>query len=398
MSMHAASKQRLRGQPVKVLLLLALVWTGFRFVTWTTPFDMGGAAVATFSSAVGQQAAAQSQQERAQEPLRLQSPVVAPSYSDPSGWRAPMLQGVPVSPSWSDPGASVQGQEISQLSAGSLRTAPRMASGHAMLMAAGFSQMELPPQLAAHMRAAIGSSKAQEGAAASGNAPFPFLAAQGVQERSRWSADGWLLWRQGSDSPLVSGNPSYGRSQAGAVLRYELAPSSRHRPQAYLRATTALEGTRERDLALGMSARPLASIPVRLHAEARVSERAGGKEVRPAAFAVTELPSLALPGGLRGEAYAQAGYVGGDFATGFVDGQARVDRTIAADEDFDLRAGAGVWGGAQDGAGRLDVGPSASLTFRLGETRGRVAADYRFRVAGDARPASGPALTLSAGF
>jgi hypothetical protein len=273
-----------------------------------------------------------------------------------------------------------------------------MASGHAMLMAAGFAQMEVPAELAAYMQAAVAGTPSPSSDSEPRNTPFPYLAPQNEGSRSRWSADGWLLWRQDSDSPLLSGRPSYGRSQAGAVLRYELAPSNRHRPQAYLRATTALEGARERDFAAGLSARPLSSIPVRLHAEARVSERAGGNEVRPAAFATTELPSLSLPGNLRAEAYAQAGYVGGDFETAFVDGQARIDRTIAADEDFDLRAGAGVWGGAQEDSGRLDVGPSASLTFRLGETTGRVAADYRFRVAGDARPASGPALTLSAGF
>jgi len=81
-----------------------------------------------------------------------------------------------------------------------------------------------------------------------------------------------------------------------------------------------------------------------------------------------------------------------------VDGPAWVDRSLASVGDFDLRAGAAAWGGAQDDGERLDIGPTASVTFRLGDTRGRVAADYRFRVAGDAEPASGPALTLSAGF
>ena len=43
-----------------------------------------------------------------------------------------------------------------------------------------------------------------------------------------WQA--WALWRQDNDSPLLSGRPSYGRSQAGAVLRYHLAPTSGHAP------------------------------------------------------------------------------------------------------------------------------------------------------------------------
>ncbi|MBS1239358.1 MAG: hypothetical protein H6R45_64, partial [Proteobacteria bacterium] len=58
----------------------------------------------------------------------------------------------------------------------------------------------------------------------------------------------------------------------------------------------------------------------------------------------------------------------------------------------------GAWGGAQKGAARLDIGPSASLQLKLGEANSRVSMDWRFRVAGEARPASGPALTISAGF
>jgi hypothetical protein len=101
---------------------------------------------------------------------------------------------------------------------------------------------------------------------------------------------------------------------------------------------------------------------------------------------------------MRGEGYAQAGYVGGRFATAFVDGQARIDRLVARLGKSEVRAGAGVWGGAQKHAARLDVGPSATASFRLGETQSRVALDYRVRIAGDAAPKSGPALTISAGF
>jgi hypothetical protein len=137
---------------------------------------------------------------------------------------------------------------------------------------------------------------------------------------------------------------------------------------------------------------------VRVAVEGRVSETVAGTEFRPAAFAVTELPPIALPFGTRGEAYIEGGYVGGHFATAFVDGQARVDRPLLDVPGAQLRIGAGAWGGAQEGAARLDVGPSASVAFRLGAAYGRLAADYRFRVAGDAGPSSGPALTVSAGF
>jgi len=56
-------------------------------------------------------------------------------------------------------------------------------------------------------------------------------------------------------------------------------------------------------VAAGLSARLLASIPIRVAAEVRVSERALSTEVRPAAYAVTELPPQELPGGMQAQAY-----------------------------------------------------------------------------------------------
>ncbi len=216
--------------------------------------------------------------------------------------------------------------------------------------------------------------------------------------RERWSADSWLLLRRDTSASITSGRPSYGRSQAGAALRYHFASSSPHHPQAYLRASAALAGAREQEIALGLSSLPLPGAPLRLAVEARASQTVSGSELRLAAYAITELPAFRLPFGARGEAYAQGGYVGGEFATPFVDGQIRAERPIARIGSMELSIGAGAWGGAQKDSGRLDTGPSATATFRIGKGFGRIAADYRFRIAGEAEPSSGPALTLSAGF
>jgi hypothetical protein len=252
--------------------------------------------------------------------------------------------------------------------------------------------MELPPEIATYFEGA-------SGAPAASDRPLLGRIAPARESANRWSGDAWLLWRGDSAGPVVSGSPSYGRSQAGAVLRYRLAPSSGHRPAAYIRASRALSGARETEAAAGLAARPLAGLPLSIAAEMRAFDGPQGREVRPAAFAVTELPTAKLPFGLRGEAYAQGGYVGGDYATAFVDGQARIDaRVLRLGNGAELRAGAAAWGGAQKRAARVDLGPSAALTFRIGETRSRLAVDYRLRVAGDAEPDSGPALTFSAGF
>ncbi|OZA90829.1 MAG: hypothetical protein B7X57_10895 [Erythrobacter sp. 34-65-8] len=133
-------------------------------------------------------------------------------------------------------------------------------------------------------------------------------------------------------------------------------------------------------------------------AELRVSQFDQRTELRPALLAVTAVPPQELPFGLRGETYLQAGYIGGDFSTGFIDGQARLDRSLARFDLGEFRAGAGIWGGAQDGAERLDVGPTASLELSIADKPARISIDYRHRVAGDARPPSGMAVTVSTGF
>lgn len=247
----------------------------------------------------------------------------------------------------------------------------------------------------------IGEVASQPAAPGVAHAPMASSARASSHTASRWSMDLWALWRDDTTTPITSGRSSYGRSQAGAVLRYRLGNSART-PDLYLRATRALDAGMgregESEAAMGASVRPLANVPVRLAAEARVSETDSGTQLRGAAYAVTELPPVSLPAGLTGEAYLQGGYVTGTFATPFVDGQALVSREILRTGDLGLSVGAGAWGGAQEDAQRLDVGPSAGLNFRLARARGRISADYRIRVAGDAEPSSGPALTVTAGF
>lgn len=284
---------------------------------------------------------------------------------------------------------------------------PRLAVDHALLLAAGMTDMQVPPALLAYREQGLGLAAAPvegERSPVAGRAQpiyAPWLIAEEhkrAEAPRRWGADGWALVRRGSAGPASLAQPSYGRSQIGAVVHYRLDPESKYRPRAHLRASAALDGAREREAALGVSARPLPQVPVRVYAELRASDTAQGTEARAAAFAVSEFPPLDLPAGMQGEAYLQSGYVTGDFATAFVDGQARITRDVTSHEDFRLTAGGGAWGGAQDGAERVDIGPSAGVHFKLGETQARVTADYRVRIAGNAAPASGPAVTIAAGF
>jgi hypothetical protein len=392
-----------RGQPLVVLGLVLGSWGLLRLATGAMPAGLEEAQAAPVAPYSMHAAKVQDSPPMAAPAARDEGDQLPRGFGDPSGWESAPPPVTPQSPAlphtgWSAPPTAGTAGQVA-----AFQPVPaRLAAGHTLLMAAGFSQMELPPEVAAFFtRASLPGPQAGPATervpavAAAGPASVPNRASSPA---SRWSGDGWLLWRDDTTTPVTSGRPSYGRSQLGAVVRYELVPGSGHRPQAYLRGSAALQGAREREVAVGLSARPLARMPLRVAAELRAGDRASGFAIRPAAYAVTEIAPQQMPGGLVAEAYAQAGYVGGRGATAFVDGQARIDRSLAASADFDLRAGAAAWGGAQDDGARLDVGPSASLVFRLGEARGRLAADYRFRVTGNAEPASGPALTLSAGF
>jgi hypothetical protein len=104
---------------------------------------------------------------------------------------------------------------------------------------------------------------------------------------------------------------------------------------------------------------------------------------------------VALPGGAKLEAYAQAGAVGARSRDLFADGSVAVG--LPLDSKSGLSIGGGVWGAVQPGVSRIDAGPRLSLSVP-GRTSVRVIADWRFRLQGKASPASGPSLTLATDF
>lgn len=373
-----------RGQPLLVLLALLAGWFGLRVVLWQAPFP---APLAVAADTVGELVAPVVRSAPVPGPDETPAERVVPPALPP---REPMwLEPAPIAP---EPAALPPGWALAvEPSPAFVPINPLIAGGHLLLAAATFSQFQMAPELAA----LLGHGRAEPAPIPA----FPQLAGDTARTPSqRWSGDGWLLLRQDTTTPVTSGRGSYGRSQVGAVLRYRLATSSGHRPAAYVRVSTALADGGDPEVALGVMGRPIPGVPVALAVEGRVARLDGGTEARPAAFAYSEFPPLKLPLRARGEAYVQGGYVGGKFATAFVDGQVRIDREVATLGPAELRAGGGAWGGAQKGAERLDFGPGATVALELGGAPLRMSADWRFRVAGDADPSSGPALTVSTGF
>lgn len=377
-----------RGGPLIVLVMLVIGWVGLRAVLWDDPFETPAAAFESPPAAYGyapQSVVDPYMLAPAPPPYPAAYPPGYPA-AYPAAFYGPAMPGAPLPP-----------QIVRILHApqpGPYRYAREVDLGLP-------SFPSLPPGIPRAQPAFAAAQVAQ-------SAPFLPAAqpdAKPAKPPGRWSLDYWTFYRQGSEATPVSQGrvPVYGANQAGAVLQYRLARSSRYDPRMYLRAYQALIEGGERELALGASLRPLPRVPLRLAAEARYTETLFGSEVRPAAYAVTEFNPVPLPLGTRLEAYGQAGWVGGAAATPFADGQAVVIRDLPfvgrlSRDALRMSFGAGVWGGAQKDAQRLDIGPSLRFDVRVGKVPARVSVDWRQRVAGDAAPGSGVAATISAGF
>jgi hypothetical protein len=387
---HKRRLVRPRGQPLLALALLMVSWVGARAALWEAP-----------------------QAAPAPDPARQAKPVVKPEGGAAAELAprkakrlapAPMPRMAPVSEPLPAPTFEPTPQ-LDPATAKRQREVMLQSEAHYELLQVA-SEMPLTER-EANLAAVPPPFAYPAMLAAAPSPPQPAHQPEQAPALARWSGDAWLLLRPGGNgfNAPGAGLPGaivpagfYGGSQAGAVLRYRLAPASAWRPALYLRAASGIERPRGEEVALGFAFRPLGKVPVAAMVEGRATRTTTGTVVRPAAALVTELPPARLPGGLRAEAYLQAGYVGGRDATGFVDGQARIEKPLASLGKFRLRAGGGVWGGAQRGANRLDLGPTATLEIPLGTATSRLAADYRFRMAGGAAPDSGPVVTVSVGF
>lgn len=208
---------------------------------------------------------------------------------------------------------------------------------------------------------------------------------------SRWSASGWLVMRAGTGLGAAPGGSQLGGSQAGLRLAYALVPEQRL--AGFARMVAPLRG-KGAEASLGLDWQPTRA-PVRLVVEQRfgLDGISGG-------------PGIGLVGGYDGpiapgfqlESYGQAGAIRRRRTEPYADGAVRATRLLVADDRMKLALGGGAWGAAQRDAARLDIGPSATLALPLGARNLRLALDWRQRVAGDARPGSGLALTLGSDF
>jgi hypothetical protein len=260
-----------------------------------------------------------------------------------------------------------------------------------------------PPPIVSGFRSIASHSMSPPGAGAlsGGSVPPPALLPLPLPQRfgpgravipgraDRWSGSAWLLLRRdGGPAPAQGG--TLGGRQAGLRIGYRLSRDGARPLGIAARLYAPVGDRRAAEAALGLDWRPLARVPVSLVAERREALGPRGRS----AFAigahggVSDVPTVH---GVRLDAYGQAGIVGTRSRDLYADGAARL--TIPTGS---LNVGASLSGGAQPGAARLDAGPLVAL--RLPAARLRVSAEWRFRIAGDARPDSGPVLTVGTDF
>jgi hypothetical protein len=214
-----------------------------------------------------------------------------------------------------------------------------------------------------------------------------------------WSASAWLLWRpDGAPGAGTTPGGTLGGSQTGVRIDYRLADQG-PRPTLYARASAALSSTPAGEAAVGVAVTPARRLPVSVAVERRVALSRGGRDAF-AGYVAGGVYDRPVGLGLVADGYAQAGVVGLRQRDAFVDGRLSLLRPAWGADRPGLRGdiGASLSGGAQPGAARLDIGPALRLSLPVAGQTWRLSSEWRERIAGDARPRSGLAVTLAAGF
>ena len=244
------------------------------------------------------------------------------------------------------------------------------------------------PQPATRLAATTIEPIPAPGAAPDGTSSAPGPAGAPLAKKfDRLQLSAWALLRGSWGPGALATGGTLGGSQVGGRLTYQFTPSL----AASLRSSSSVGGVRYAEVAGGVRWRPVESWPVALNFERRFAlNRWGGRNAF-ALFAEGGLYQTPMFGLANLDLYAQGGVVGFKSRDLFFDGGATFTRPVWKK----WSAGVGVWGGAQPGLYRIDAGPRVSFDVGRGI---RLHADYRQRLAGEAMPASGPALTIAGDF
>ena len=220
------------------------------------------------------------------------------------------------------------------------------------------------------------------------------LPAQPSEKPRTLSVSYWMLIRSRASRSEIVNNGQIGASQGGIRLRAPIASFQRARQLSLsARMSQPLKQGEVAEGSLGASLLIGKRIPVEFLAERRfrLGQSNGSAWSLTASTGLSEF-KLAHMTELDG--YVQLGVVGARSRRPFIGGNAVFSRPLL---DFDrgkVRIGVGIWGDAQRGAARLDIGPDLTIKSSLAGTSLRLSGQWRVRVAGEAKPSSGPAIVI----
>ncbi len=220
------------------------------------------------------------------------------------------------------------------------------------------------------------------------------------QLRKRWSGEFYAQLRD-DGTPGLGTRPVLGGGQTGGQIAYTPNPLSRRPVYAVVRGTTTNSGGFATTSGAAPSSQVAAGVKWQVLPQVSVSgERLfaiehGGRS----AWTVRAAGGLAHRfGPVLADGYAEGGLVGFRHTDWFAGAQARAAYPFSFWQ-FRVEPGIGVWAGVQkaDGtASRFDLGPTLGVAWDRWNIR--ASADYRLKVAGNAQPGSGPAVTVSGAF
>jgi hypothetical protein len=217
-----------------------------------------------------------------------------------------------------------------------------------------------------------------------------------VTAPSRWSGSAYLFVRNGGGDTALAANGQLGGGQAGARIAWRVNRDGPTRIALAARFYAPLDARAAAEAAAGVDIHPLPGRPLRLSVERRFDVGGGGRNSWSAYAAGGFWREIGK--GVELDGYAQAGVVGAHAGDLFGDGALRLAARQNLGEDIMLRLGGGAWAGAQPGVERLDIGPRVALGLPIGQANITAAIEGRFRIAGQASPGSGVALTLATDF
>lgn len=225
--------------------------------------------------------------------------------------------------------------------------------------------------------------------------PMPRTSMDRDAAESRWSGNAYLFVRDGNGDALAAGG-QLGGGQVGARIAWRLNSEGPTRLAVAARVYAPLDRGRAAEVAAGLDFHPLPGQPLRLSIERRFDAGGEGRSAW-SAYAAGGF-WRAIGNAIELDGYAQAGVVGARARDLFADGALRIVHRQDMGSDIVVRMGGGAWAGAQPGVERIDVGPRLAVGMPVGGTSISAALEGRFRIAGDAAPGSGVALTLATDF